>query len=791
MLGDAGADLARLLPELRSRVPYMAERPAADPETERGRLFTAVATVVSRLAKRYPVVCIIDDLHWADRSSLLLGKHMARAPELGRVLLLGTYRDTELDDRHPLVEALADLERDGPIQRIALGGLGDQEVTALAAAHGQELDADTVRGLRDETQGNPFFVNQLLRHLEEEGGEGFAASAGLRDVVVRRVGRLPGAADQVLRVAALIGRDFSLEVLESVAGVPEDDVLDALDGAVRGGILVEVESTPGQYSFVHALLRTTLEQDLTATRRARLHLRIGEAIEELYAERLDDHLDDLARHFGAAGPREAPRAIAYAERAAEQAVARLAYEEAVRLLDGALAAAGVADWAQRARLLNSLARALGMAGRHNEARRTHAEAAEAARAAVAPELLARAALGHAGGAFERYGTADPESAALLREALDGLDERDSRLRVQLLARLSGVLYWSDEAPDEFAGRAVDMARRLEDDQALMAALLAAQWAYWRPNRSAERLALADDLLEVTERSRDLESLATAHSWRQGPLLELCRREEAEAANAAYVELAERLQQPELLVQAAAYRSTFALLDGRWDDVELARGDVLELGERYTALVGALYGSQSMALLSHRLQLGGLLEQFEFLRGRAEALPGWRAVIAWAQAQAGEKDLARTEAHDLQRDDFGALPRDANFEAALAILSHVAAELGDAALAADVEPHLRPVADRWVVMGVGGSEVGPAAYSLGQVTLTQGRAEAAAADFERSLGRSRVMRSRPWEAHSLLGLSKALESSDPQRAGELRDQAVAIAHELGGMQRLLRDAQARQ
>ena len=138
-------------------------------------------------------------------------------------------------------------------------------------------------------------------------------------MIVRRVARLPGEAGRVLRVAALVGRDFDLRLLEAVVDVSEDDLLDLLDAAVAAGILVEVASTPGRYSFVHALVRTTLEQELSATRRARLHRRIAEAIEARHGDRLDPWLVELVRHYTAAGPEEVERAVAYAVRAAEQA----------------------------------------------------------------------------------------------------------------------------------------------------------------------------------------------------------------------------------------------------------------------------------------------------------------------------------------------------------------------------------------------------------------------------------------------------------------------------------------
>ena len=455
IIGESGPEITRLLPELRARMPEVREPLTTDPETERQRLFSAVGAVIMHLAAQSPLLLMIDDLHWADRSSLLLARRLAQATALGRVLMLGTFRDTELSERHPLSLVLADLERERPLQRIRLLGLRDEEVAELVGAHGQGLEADTVRAIREETHGNPLFVNQLLRHLQEEGQStrpegGFGLSAGLRDVIARRVARLPEEAGRVLRVAALIGRDFEIGVLEEVVELDEDELLDMLDAAVRAGILVEVASTPGRYSFVHALLRTALEDELTTTRRARLHRRIGEAIESRHRQRLDAHLDDLARHFAAAGPEEVDRAVAFAVRAAEWASARLAYEDAADLLTGAVAARErdePVDDLDLARLLLLLAAARQRAGLLDEARDAHVRAAEAARrvgrrVAVRPSCPRAlgwlvGALRHRGRGHGRASAGGHRAAARGGFSAAGAGVGPAERRALLLARVRG------------------------------------------------------------------------------------------------------------------------------------------------------------------------------------------------------------------------------------------------------------------------------------------------------------------------------------------------------------------
>jgi DNA-binding SARP family transcriptional activator len=287
-------ELARLLPEIHNRVPGLDGLPAGgDPETQRRQMFGAVVNVVRRLASQGPVLMVVDDVHWADRSSLLLARHLAQESSLGAVLMVCTFRDSELQPGHQLRAVLAELERVRELPRVRLDGMDEHEVSQLV---GDDVAPGTVAAIHAETAGNPFFVKQLVRHLQESGDTG-GVPDGVRDVIARRVARLSEHAGRVLGISALIGRDFDLDLLERVAGLAEEELLDVLDAAVRGALLVEVHSTPGRYSFAHALLRTALEAELSATRRARLHLRIGEAIEQLHGARPDQWLVELARHF--------------------------------------------------------------------------------------------------------------------------------------------------------------------------------------------------------------------------------------------------------------------------------------------------------------------------------------------------------------------------------------------------------------------------------------------------------------------------------------------------------------
>ena len=807
LIADDGPDLARLLPDLRVRFPDLPAPPSSDPETERSRLFAAVIRLAGRLAERSPLLLFLDDLHWADRSSLRLLRPLVRTLRDSPVLLIGTYRDNELSARHALLETLADLERDRPLPRLHLQGLELDEVAALVGdTHGRPVAHATVQTIRDETNGNPFFVKQLVRDLEEGGDSrnrrqsgGFAVPDGLRDVIQSRIARLPEAAERVLQVASLAGREFELAVLERVVDMPEDELLDALDAAVRAGILVEATGVPGRYSFAHSLLRKTLEENLTATRRARVHRRIGEAIEARYRDRLDPFLVDLARHFAAAGPDEVERAVSYSLRAAELAEERLAYDEVVDLSRAALAVRErdePVDEAERARLLRQLAGALWLAGHWQEARDTYALSADAARKAEATTLFAKAALGHAGSAWERFGTEDVAGIDLLEEALERLPDEDSPLRARVLARLGEALYYSGDSKErlpELAAEAVAMARRVDDLEALADALSAAQYAHWRPGEQERRLEVAYELVDVATRLGDLHFLAEAHAWRATVLMEMGRRSEADVDLDRHARLAYSLQQSELLMHSAALRAMRALLTGRWAEGERAAHEVLGLGERSRAVDARQYfGAAMIALLNEQDRLGDLVDPLEELVRDAGALPGWRTALAWALAQAGRPDAAREQLDFLRADNFAVIPHDANYLAALAIIAHIAGELGDAELAAEVEPLLRPHTNFWVVLGVGAATLGPVAYSVGLLNNLRGRPERAAQYFTVALEKSEVMGARPYVARSQIGLADALRRrsapGDADRATAIEEEALATARELG-MVRLLRETQA--
>ncbi|OBB78043.1 hypothetical protein A5760_22470 [Mycobacterium colombiense] len=324
--------LLALVPGLADVLPDLTSPAHADPDTERYALFDAVVALLQTASKSAPVVLVLDDLHWAAKPTLLLLRHLLRFGDHARVQIIGTYRSTDLDRSHPLAAMLADLHRDGTANRLTLGGLDEEDVTAYVAEAGYD-DEELAHALASVTGGNPFFLIEALRHVDESGGvwDQSTLPQGVREAVSRRLSRLPAEINKALAAAAVVGSRFALELVEQVVG---SDLVDAFDEARQAGIVIEEPG--GYYRFNHALVRQSLLAELASMRRMRLHQRIAATLETLPGAE-DELLAELAHHyFECAWAGNAAKAVFYCRRAADQAMARLAYEGAADLYHHAL-----------------------------------------------------------------------------------------------------------------------------------------------------------------------------------------------------------------------------------------------------------------------------------------------------------------------------------------------------------------------------------------------------------------------------------------------------------------------
>jgi class 3 adenylate cyclase len=457
-LGAAAADIADIVPEIRERLPGLERsEPLADPAEARFRMFESIRQLFASLCRSRTLLIVLDNLHWADAPSLRLLEFLA--PELAdsRMLLIGTYRATELSRRHPLSNALGGLSRVPYFARLNLAGLSEEEVRAFVAAAGATLPAGLAKTLHDQTEGNPLFLREIVRFLEQRGaltGDGVSTAAvripeGVTEVIGRRLNLLSAGCNEVLALASVIGRDFSWEVLLR-AGAPlsDDMILEALDEAAAARIVEE--TGPERYRFTHNLIRMTLYDELRIARRRQFHRSVGNAIEAVHRADLDSYLPELARHFQAVGGDvEAEKAINYAVRAGRRADALLAFEDAVQFFQTALDAIeqrAEPDEAERCRLLFLLGEAQRKSNDFPDALPTLAAAANTASTIGLPEILAQAALSYEHAAWRSGFSPDPPPGRLLEEALCQVPQTASALRAQLAGALGrALLYGGAEA----------------------------------------------------------------------------------------------------------------------------------------------------------------------------------------------------------------------------------------------------------------------------------------------------------------------------------------------------------
>ncbi len=794
-LGTAGGELTRLLPDLPQRVGELPAPIAADADTERHRLHTAVGDLMANVGRRQPVLFMLEDGHWADGATLLLVRHLARATTDARMLLVATFRDTEADVPAELADALADLRRSDDVVRLRLGGLTEHEIAdfvrGAAGAPGLEVPA-LAREIEDLTDGNAFLVCELWRALVETGAlaveDGtarltrplaeLATPESVREVVSQRLARLDPRTRDLLEIAAVVGPEFHFEIVRRAAALEERELLAALEHALRSGIVEEVTGPGLAYRFTHELVRRALYDRLTGLRRAELHLRVGEALEDADTAPRGRSLADLAHHFSSAAPIGEPaRAIDYNLLAADAAMAALAFDEAAERLQAALEL-GVADERRRAAIELDLGTACYRAGKSLSSLGSFRAAAEIARRLGDGELLARAAIGLENTCW-RPGMVDQGALELLEEASGALSEQDSSLRVRLLGGLSRALDFQGDRVRgvEVRDRAIAMARRLGDRPGLATVLIRAYWA-----RGAlpleEILAMLTEARELAEEIGDIEIEAEAMEWRIAALLALGDLEQARRELAAVLELAQQTRQPFILHVAEHYGSAIALSDGRLEEAEAA---ALRSHEWSRLLTGreasGVYGIQMFGL---RREQGRLAELAPVVRVLANGDRGgaWGPGLAAVLAELGMVDDARAELTRIRSVGLDAF-RPSLWLASLAYLTDAAAALGDESTAAMVYPELVPHAGTNVMIGHGVAFYGAADRYLGMLAATLGEPGLAERHFDDALELNRRMAARTWVAHTAYEHGRLLLArGESGRAAPLLAEAARLADEIG-------------
>jgi len=820
-LGPGAVEIAQIVPDLRARVPEAHEARELEPEQARFRLFDSVSTYLLNAARRQPIVIVLDDLHAADPSSLRLLEFLAGHVGTARLLVMGTARDSDLAEADPLARSLAALGRERSFDRIRLGGLDLGDVHqlfehAMGRSAGGRSELALVEAVHAESEGNPFFAEEIIRHLSASGrvhkrDDGrwrtevtdlreVGTPEGIRDAIMRRVDVLSDACRDLLATATVFGRTFDIESLGIVAGVEEPDVQRLLREATAAGVLTAT-GDDHKLRFEHAALRDTLYEQLAAERRHDLHRRAGEAIEELRDDDLEPHLGEIAHHFvqaAADGSDEetAAKAGDYAWWAGERAVQQHAYEEAAVRFEQALTLLpdGADQAPRRCELLLALGDAQWRTGELARARDSFLEAAKIARRAALDDAFARAALGYGGGVggVGLTDRADETLVRLLREGLERVPERDSILRVQLQGRLAVELVHSDASRDEriaLADDTIRMADRIGEPRNRLIALYSRQWADVGPDDVRGQMARADDILRLATAVEDREMQFRARLFRYGALLQLGDAAAAARELAALEQLADELRQPYFEWQVGVLRGGWKLKSGSLAEAEGIIAETANLGRLGNEeLTANSFAAQMFMLVWAR---DGVDQFVDGIVTRAQRYDqsAWPIAAALIFAEAGRGDEARSRLHALAADDFSAVRFDRNWLTAMTLLAMTAARLEEAEVAAAIYDRLAPYADQHTVLLGGAAFFGSTHFFAGLAARTAGRLDLAIDHFLAARQANDRVDEHIVTPRLCGELAMALldrgRHGEAERAREEIEHGLAVAR-AGGMQRHVED-----
>ncbi len=829
-LGPGAPELAELVPELRQQLADLPVSRAIPPEQARFRLFDSIACFLQRSSAAQPLMLVLDDLHWADASSLQVLQFLARELRSAHLLLIGAYRDIDLRRDHPFAQTLGELAREPLCQRILLRGLDEADVQRYVEhGAGQPVSAGLVAAVHQMTEGNPFFVGEVVRWLASRGrltaDEGDASAwnlvlpQGIREAIGRRLSTLSEECNQVLTAAAVIGREFNVTTLAHLTGRDREDLLVLLDEACRARVVGQSAGL-GVYGFSHTLIRQTLYEELSAPRRVLLHRRVGEVLQALHGGDPEPHLAALADHFfQAATSGDVDTAIDYSTRAAQRAVRLLAYEEAaahfaraLELLD--LKAASDDDGrdrtVQRCELLLAVGEAHSGAGNRTASQQFCRTAAQLARRLGRADLLARAALGF-GQRAELGPLPAEELRQLLDEAVRELRETEYAWRARVTSRLAGTAPYqhSMETRAALSSQAVALAERSGDTDALFDALAARLWACMGPDQDEARLQVTAEVAALAERSGQPERMLMVHEHRIRSFLSAGDMAAADREQRTYTALAGELRQPVYQFFAAFYEIGRALGDGRFGDAKTHIAHALALGRRLQhPATDAMFLWYVYWLVHQQGQIEELAAAFVSLRAELYAAAGrplapaddaalspailaqryefagtfQLAAAAYWQAETGQNAEARQSFAALADDRFANIPRDEWWTATLTLLAQVCARLGDAPRAAQLSALLAPFAGKNAAHHLVRTYGGAVSHYLGLLSASTGDAAGAARHFETALEMNERMGALPALVRTQYECARLLmgrnRGQDSRRAGDLRKRGSQLAADLG-------------
>jgi len=786
-LAQDGADLVRVVPQLRER---LRDPPAStDPHGEgaRFRLLTAVAGLLRSCASSGPLAIFLDDLHAADEPSLLLLRFVVRQLAGSQILIVGCCRDNEIG------ATLTELTREAVTRRIPLSGLSATDTSRLLEATIGRAPADELAArVHAETEGNPFFATEIGRLLRSEQSSGTAKPTvpipeTVVEAVTKRLERQSTSCRETLTLASVIGREFDPAVVEAVSGAHEDEPFRALEEAASARLVAGVPNSPGRLRFSHILVRDALYESIPAPRRVRLHCAIGETLETLYAGNPETHLAEIARHFLAGGTPVREKAIEYAQRAGDRAASQLAHEEAVRHYTSALHvldSTGSGDADRTCALLLSLGEALSRAGCSLEAKEVLRRAATLAERTGRTDRLARAAVEYGGRLAWSRSSTDPFLVPLLERALEAIGNADSAERVKLLARLATATR-DDPSRDRrirIAEEAVQIARRLADPETLAFALEGQWTAVEGPDTAGGGIEPGAMLVELGERTGDKERTLAGHQYRLNSFWTLADRVGVDVELDAIASLAEELGQPTQRWVLGTDRTMLALMEGRLADAEQLIADTLALGRRSQSWNAVV--SERFALFALRRAQGRLAEIEDMIERSVREYPAllrFRCALAHLYAQLGREHDANAVLDELMTHDLRSEYVDAEWLLSMTLLADPCALVGDRDAAVRLHALLARYERLYTAAPVEAT-FGSVALGLGVLASVLERFDAAERYFGLAIETERKMKARPWLAHAQHNLATMLlrrnALGDKERAYALLQETRDTYQELG-------------
>ncbi len=797
--------IAQMVPELHSGVPMqqLARDPAGglqlagtsmQPE-ERFLLFDAVAGLLKKLAATAPLMMVLDDLHAADEDSLLLLRFIARELQQTRILLVATYREVEVRRSHRYSALLAEIGREG--SAISLRGLSAAEVAEFFERNANlPVDDSTISSLYQATDGNPFFLDEIVR-LATTGHDStrarldsaFSVPDSVRATIRRRMASLAEQTRTILTIASLIGQEFDLALLRDISGLASEQLIESCDEAVTNVLISEVSGTVGRYRFIHAITAEALRAEFGTAARARLHERIAAAMEKVYGDEVESHLAQVAHHYVEALPLgNVDKAVEFARRGAQRARDQLAFAEAVRLYGMALRAimAGPQrDETVRCELLLEMGESQAQGRSLEEARQSFEQAADVARKLDRSDLLSRAVLSVSTW-FGSFFSIDSALKAMLAEVLAALSPNDTPIRATLMAKLAGESYWSGEHERGRAlcDEAVAVARRTGDPRALVSAFWVQNEINWGPENVEARLAAATEIAALAESVGDYQRALRAREMRFAALLEM----------GDVVALTSEVHTYRAL--AAKWGERFGIVERFNAALALLKGDFDEAARQIEELWRHARRRQDPALLT----CAGYLEEFmateraqidpakiESTRKSQIALSPAMAIVARVglalfHSVTGRRAEAGAELESLAKDDFAVIPRDWNWLANFCWLALVCIGVNDVERAGFIYRCLLPYANRNVTIGWGDMAYGSVGRFLGMLAWKIGKFEEAQAHFEQALRLEKRMGSRLWAAYTQFEYGRMLvkrnHTGDREEALSLIQESLDTASDIG-------------